>query len=225
MMAGYDFSCYSELCTARARLLPGKTLGLPFVSVAGPQYEVAPTRVLYVGKSPWATHDEGACTGTPEEYEAGLAWSADWLEQQSTPSSAFWRFAAKVVHTLMPGLPGPAMSYMAWSDLAKVAQYKRGAPDRTVAAVMHAAECAALRQELATFEPDLVVLVSNDAVWNVATTIFGDRPDMIVHDDQTWCRPEAEGRNFKLYWTRHPQGAPLKWHSRHAARIAEFVNA
>lgn len=223
MRTGYGWETFRDLCAARGRVSGDRQLGHPFVSVFGPNYKLAPRKLLYVGKSPWATEHEGEATGSLDEYEASALWSAYWLGRQASPSTPFWSFAADVAKAIMPDIEEPPTSYLAWSNLAKVAQIDHGAPDQVVSAAMHDAECAALEVELGVFNPDLVVLVSNESVWNVATTLFGDRQDMTVHSDGTWTRSHPRG--FKLYWTRHPQGATIEWRAEHAARIASLINS
>lgn len=222
MRAGYGWSEYQALCSARNELPSSKRIGRPFVSVAGPNFGLAPRKIMYVGKSPWATDDEGEATASQDEYQASSLWSSYWLGRQTNPSSAFWDFAAKIVNAAMPTAAEPATSYIAWSNLAKVAQLDRGAPDAEVSAAMLATERATLLVELDRFAPDLVVLVSNEAVWDLATSVFGDKADMTTQPDGTWTRKHPMG--FKLYWTRHPQGTPLEWRAEHAAQIKSLID-
>jgi hypothetical protein len=222
MRVGYGWGEYKELCEARNRIPKVKRTGLPFVSVAGPNFGAAKHKIMYVGKSPWATNDEGDATASQDEYQASVSWSSYWLGRQTNPSSAFWDFAAKIVKQVMPGAVEPATSYIAWSNLAKVAQMHHGAPDAEVSSVMHAAERITLLVELDRFAPDLVVLVSNEAVWDVATSVFGDKMDMTTQPDGTWTRKHPMG--FNLYWTRHPQGTPLEWRAEHAVQIGNLID-
>jgi len=223
MRAGYGWSEYQVLCGARSRISKVKRVGHPFVSVAGPNFASAERKIMYIGKSPWATDEEGDATASQDEYQASMLWSSYWLGRQTNPSSAFWDFAARIVEAVMPSATEPATSYIAWSNLAKVAQLDRGAPDAEVSAAMHAAERATLSVELDRFAPDLVVLVSNEAVWDLATSVFGDKIDMATQPDGTWTRKHPMG--FKLYWTRHPEGTPPEWRAEHATQIKGLIAA
>ncbi|MFT3729071.1 MAG: hypothetical protein QM759_14705 [Terricaulis sp.] len=224
LRSGYDWQIYRDLCEAQRQVGVHQAVEQPFVSVAGPNYGANLQRVLYVGKSTWASEAAGKATGSREEFERSLAWSSYWLGRQATPSTAFWLFGAELVRAIRPTVNDAPTSYLAWSNLAKVAQVGAGAPDSDIAKAMHRAECAALTAELKELEPELVVLVTSDAVWNVATEVFGRRDEMnFCFDDGTWVRPDPRG--FKLYWTRHPQGASLEWRAEHANRIATLLSA
>ncbi len=220
MKIGYDYDAYRHLCEAHRRLPSDKRVGRPFVSVAGPHYANAPCRILYIGKA-LAGEAEDAPTGSLPEFQESASWSSYWLGRQSLPSTSFWEFAAVVVGAVMPSHAEPATSYIAWSNVAKVTQHGKGAPDASVCATMHEADCAALRMELANFAPQLVVMVSASAVWNVATCIFGDREQMDeAFADRAWLRRRGP---FKFYWTHHPQGKSLQWRADQIARITQLA--
>lgn len=72
---GYPIEIYKRLCAARERIAIRHQLGLPFVSVAGSNYAQARRKVLFVGKSLWATEDEGEIGG---DCELSFSGSCDW---------------------------------------------------------------------------------------------------------------------------------------------------
>lgn len=207
------FDSFSRHAERRDSLLHSATLDEPFVPYVGADYFDASPRLMIVGAalayapSTGETESPRSLAPAPtmeQRFLTSLAWTYTHVSGlEDRRASAFWRFVRRAIGVVHPRTPN-WRDRLVWTNLAKVAQADRTAPEEKVAEAFWREDAAALRSEIDLFAPDLIVALSANHCLNAAYDVFG-RGAMFDRgpDDRMWVRQLGSA---KLLWTYHPQG-------------------
>lgn len=163
-------------------------LGKAFLSDFRPDYTAAAARVgqryshglMVIGR---AVNGWGLSVELPELSSSGALWkkaqtdippaacSMQWVRDKwgarkqgdySTARSAFWRVSKGILEGLAitPPQTEDWPSHLAWSNLYKLAPAETGNPPWKICELQHAACLAILREEIVTFQPRYILMMT-----------------------------------------------------------------